>query len=197
MSDVADMTVHQNLTPKSPSLDSLKRFFGKWTRIAFADVDLRDEGIQSYVSDLLTRFARTDSLYRIKNLRGNPLYTVVEMLLEAEHFAHPSEPLFNPFHEREIRKHAADYTLFMTGIFREYVERLGVMDYYMKEGERSYYQVYEFDSVLAKPESYLFRELFQHFENISGALDYLKKVYFRPEMHRGEYQSLVEQLSNW
>jgi len=172
--------------------ESLKRFFRKWVRVAFGDLGLADEGIQIYVSDMLARFARTENLYRIRNL-----HTVVEMLLEAEHYAHPGEPLFSPFQEREIRKHVADYTLFMTGIFREYVQRLGLMDLYIREGEKSYRDVYEFDRMLSRPEWVIFKTLFESFEHVSGALDYMKKVYFRPEVHRGSYRSLIERLSQW
>jgi len=31
-----------------------------------------------------------------------------------------------------------DYTLFMTGVFREHVERLAVTGYYQHEGRRAY-----------------------------------------------------------
>jgi hypothetical protein len=175
----------------------LTSFFSKWVGRTFEDLQLQEYTIANYLTELLTRFARTESLYRIKNLQGKPIHTVVEMMIEADRHAHPSEPGFDPFNEREIMKHVGDYTLFMTGIFREYVERLGVMDFYRREGERSYYEVYEFDKMLLRPKYEIFMNLFRAFEMYSGTLHYMKKVYFRPELHSGSYRTMMEQLSHW
>lgn len=49
-----------------------------------------------------------------------------------------SLPHFNPVRERELRRHIGDYTLFMTGLFRERVEHLSVTGYYIREGQCSY-----------------------------------------------------------
>lgn len=172
---------------------SLTSFFSKWVGRTFEDLQLQEVTIANYLTELLTRFARTEALYRIKNLQGKPIYAVVDMLIEADRRAHPSDP----FNEREIMKHVGDYTLFMTGIFREYVERLGVMDFYRREGEKSYYEVYEFDKMLLRPECKIFMRLFRAFEMYSGTLHYMKKVYFRPELHSGSYRTIMEQLSHW
>ncbi len=185
------------MVPERRNQTGLYRFFRKWTGVAFEDLGLRSRQIAEYVSDLLTRFARTENIYRIRDLRGRRLTTIVDMLLEAEETGHVGEPGFDPFREREIRKHVGDFALFMTGIFRDYVEQLGVMSLYTREGERSYYEVYEFDSSLSVPGSELFKQLFQEFERVSGALDYMRRVYFRPERHSGPYRSLLERLGTW
>lgn len=176
---------------------SLFRFFKKWTGAAFEDLGRQDDSIVHYLSTMLSRFARTDNLYRIRSFKGRALYTAVEMLLEAEARAHPDFEQFNPFEEREIRKHVGDYTLFITGIFREYVEHLGVMDFYQIEGKRCYKAVYELDQIAEREEYAIFAKLSQEFEKTSGALDYMKKVYFRPEIHRGDELDLVRRLSSW
>jgi len=172
------------------SIPALKAFFHRLTRRSFGDLYLADEAVVDYISGMLARFARTENLYRIKRLRGKKLETVVEMLLEAEIM----ERNFDIFEEREIRKHIGDYTLFMTGIFREYVERVGIMDYYLREGERSYWSVYEFDRVFLGPNPALFKELSSRFELYSGALNYMKKVYFRSEGQRGPFREVVQGL---
>ncbi len=177
--------------------EGLYRFFRRWTGAAFSDLGLADRELLDYVAGVLTRFARTENLYRIRDLRGQRLTSLVEMLLEAEEHARVGEPRFDPFRERDLRKHIGDFTLFMTGIFRDYVQRLGVMELYTREGERSYYSVYEFDSALSVPGSELFRRLFECFERVAGALDYMRKVYFRPEMHAGPYRSVLERLTQW
>lgn len=182
---------------KEVSLSSLKSFFLKLTRRSFGDLFLLDEAIIDYISDVLTRFARTDNLYRIKRLPNTRLETVVEMLIAAEHFANVHEEDFDPFQEREIRKHVGDYTLFMTGIFREYVERIGILDFYLQEGAQSYRAVSDFDRIFLKPHPALFEELANRFETYSGALDYMRKVYFRSERYKGPFRNVIEELSHW
>ncbi|MDZ7378895.1 MAG: hypothetical protein ONB06_06050, partial [candidate division KSB1 bacterium] len=99
--------------------------------------------------------------------------------------------------EREIRRHVGDYTMFMTGIFREYVTNIGVLDLYMKQGELAYLEVSELDEIAERQTAPLFRRLFREFERLSGALDYMKKVYFRPDIQPGEFRSLIDHLSRW
>jgi hypothetical protein len=176
---------------------SLFRFFNKWLLVAYKDLGKHDHSLIFYLSNMLTRFARTDNLYRIKSYKGKALYTAVEMLLEAEVLTHPDSEHFDPFEEREIRKHVGDYTLFMTGIFREHVEHLGVMDFYQIEGKLCYQSVYELDQIAEREEYAIFAKLSYEFEKTSGALDYMKKVYFRPEMHLGEDIDLASRLSIW
>lgn len=173
---------------------SLRGFFGRLTERSFGELHIWDKEIINYVAGMLTRFARTDQLYRIKSSEEKRLETVVEMLLEIA----PSEE--KPYildREREVRQHIGDYTLFMIGIFREYVEGQSIVEYYVTEGKRSYRHVSELDRMLFRSGAGLFEELSKQFEYLGGALNYMKKVYFRPEMHQGPYQGLIEQLSGW
>jgi len=77
--------------------------------------------------------------------------------------------------------HIGDYTLFMTGLFHERVEHLSVTGYYIREGKRSYHFVFEHDRADARPQARLFRVLADRFEGYAGVLNYMRKVYFRPE----------------
>ena len=181
----------------SDSANSLYHFFLKWVGHAFEDLQMQDFSIVQYLANVLVRFARKDALYQIKNTQGESLQTVVEMLIEADSHAHMSKPEFDPFSERNILKHIGDYTLFMTGIFREFVDRLGVTDFYLKQGETAYFKVYEFDKIHLKPKYEVFLRLFNSFEMLSGSLHYMKQVYFRPELYSGTYRLLIEQLSQW
>lgn len=165
--------------------EALKRFFTKWLTIAFSDIQMFDRQIVLYIAEVLSRFARSENLYRIKRLPHLRPQTVVEMLLEAEIRSRPSEPEFDPFDERDIRKHLADFALFMTGIFREYIQRIGVLDLYMREGSESYRKVYEFDSLLAQPQAHIFNQLGHKFEMYSGGINYMRKVYFDNKMPPG------------
>ena len=71
------------------------------------------------------------------------------------------------------------YTLVMTGLFREHVERLAVGDYYETEGRRAYRFLAELGRAEAEPDAPLFARLAAGFERYAGALTYIRKVYFR------------------
>lgn len=158
----------------------LKRFFGRSIRRSFSDLSIRDEAAADYLADLLTRFARTEDLYPM-NLAGTRLETVAELLLEIQRGWEFDTPHFNPVRERELRRHIGDYTLFMTGLFRERVEGMSITGYYIREGKRAYRFVSEHDRAGAWPNAGLFRALADRFEGYAGTLAYMRKVYFRPE----------------
>lgn len=165
--------------PSAPN--SLRRFFDRVVHRSFGDLALRDDPAADYVSDLLTRFARTETLYPAGALPGQRLESVVDLLLEIQRAWDADSPHFNPVRERELRRHIGDYTLFMTGLFRERVEHLSATGYYIREGQRSYRFVSEHDRADARPEARLFRALADRFEGYASALTYMRKVYFRPE----------------
>src|SRR5262245_5141145 len=134
-----------------------------------------------YLADLLTRFARTEALYSVRELPTHRLETVADSLRAIQRAWDWETRDFNPESERALRRHIGDYTLFMTGVFREYVERLAVTGYYEHEGRRAYRFVSETARVGGRPDGPLFRRLSDRFEQYAGALSYTRKVYFRSE----------------
>jgi hypothetical protein len=159
----------------------LARFFDRVTRQAFSDLALDDPPAARYLADLLTRFARTEALAAVQTATARRLDTVVDSLLAIHRAWDLGSGEFNPSQERVLRRHIGDYTLFMTGIFRDHVERLAVTGYYEHEGRRAYRFVSETARVDGQPEAPLFRRLSERFEHYSGALGYARKVYFRAE----------------
>ena len=107
-----------------------------------------DGEVVLYVGDLLIDFVHVDHLYRVRDARGKRLEEVGEMLVESNPLL--DAPSFE--REREVRKHIGDYTLFLTGMFPEYVATLprrglrldGLIDY-VKAGKESYRIVGAFD----------------------------------------------------
>jgi hypothetical protein len=158
----------------------LKRFFERTVRRGLGDLNLHDDAAANYLADLLTRFARAENLYPW-GLAGTPLETVADLLLEIQRVWELDSPHFDPVQERELRRHIGDYTLFMTGLFRERVERMSVTGYYIDQGKRAYRFVSEHDRAGARPHARLFRALADRFEGYAGALAYTRKVYFRPD----------------
>ena len=93
----------------------LRRFFDGALKASFRDLALHDEGVATYLADLLTRFARTEQLFP-RGITGQRLECVVDLLLEAQ--ALWQDPSFVPEREVTVRRHIGDYTLFMLGVFR-------------------------------------------------------------------------------
>ena len=157
----------------SPSDARLKRFFHWLTMRTFQDLLIRDNEVAEYISDMLSRFARTDRLYQIRDAQGRPLDSVVEMLLEIDSRA-------SDIHwERDFLQHTGDYILFMAGVFREYAELHGFLSYYMEKGPHAYRRVWELEQGLFSPSARLFERLWRLFEFHAGALHYMRKTFFR------------------
>lgn len=155
----------------------LRRFFEHAMRATFRDLALHDETASAYLADLLARFARTEQLYR-EGMTIPRLETVVDMLLDIQAAWVDDSPGFNPEHEVNVRRHIGDYTLFMTGVFPERVERVASRGYYINQGKRTYRFVWEHDRATGHPAGTTYRTLAERFEYFAGALDYARRVYF-------------------
>lgn len=138
---------------------------------------IEDIEVARYIASLLVDFTHVDSLYRIRNAKGKRLEEVAEMLIE-------SNPILEGrsfFHEREVRKHVGDYTLFLSGLFPEYVSRLPVRGLrrdafidYMEAGKESYRVVASFDQFEFKEIAPLFRRMAERFELCVFGLNLVK-----------------------
>lgn len=157
----------------------LPRFFESVTRRAFGDLAIDDAPAMRYLTDLLTRFVRSEALRTIREMPGPRLDSVADSLLAIQHVWAADSPGFNPGAERALRRQIGDYTLFMTGIFRDRVDRLAITGYYEHEGRRAYRFVAEMARARSEEEAPLYRRLSDRFEMYAGALTYARKVYFR------------------
>ncbi|UCE05392.1 MAG: hypothetical protein JSW07_17515 [bacterium] len=174
----------------------LYKFFHQNLQQVFKDLGLPGGEMLDYIAFILTYFVRTSNLYRIKQLSNFNLETVVEALLELEERRHPDDPI-SASDEMLVRKHIGDFTLFMSGIFREYVQRIGILDFYLLEGSRSYHHVFDFVRDQHPESAPVFHQLSQDFESYSGALDYMKKVYFYYPDIDDLIQHTIRNLLTW
>jgi hypothetical protein len=180
---------------KTISGDRLKSFFFECARKSFWDLGLTNHTVIEYIANVLTAFAHTDQLYRLRAPNGRQLDSVVEML--SAHAAASPTPQPQVVREREIRKYVGDYTLFMSGLFRTYSEKTGVLEYYLQEGRRSYWKVSELDLTLYQTGFLLFQELSKNFEYYSGALDYMRKACFSSSASALPFGQFLQQVEGW
>ena len=156
----------------------------------YNDSQIRDGDVTAYISGLLSRFTHVRELYRIRNARGKRLEDVGEMLIE-------SNPLLEASsfgREREVRKHIGDYTLFLCGLFPEYVASLprrslrldSIVDY-VKAGKESYRVVSYFDQFEYRAEARLFRKLAEWFELCVVGLNRVKQDLERLQRERYDH----------
>jgi hypothetical protein len=102
------------------------------TRLGVADPPLID-----YLSELLIRFIRTETLHRIRNLSGRPAVEVVDMLAEADNRIGLAK--------REVHRHIGDVTLFWTGVYPESLREIRAVDKkdffvdYLHQGKKAYH----------------------------------------------------------
>jgi hypothetical protein len=86
----------------------------------FPTAEARDARAQWYLSEeLLTRFLHVDQLYRLRDARGRPLADVADMLISGEGAGVSAE-----LRALAVQRHIGDYTLFVTGLFPESLERV-------------------------------------------------------------------------
>ncbi|MCW5977242.1 MAG: hypothetical protein KIT09_04155 [Bryobacteraceae bacterium] len=176
----------------------LRRLFaGLVERRLFQDAQLSDTQAVTYIAELLAEFTHVRKLYRIRNARGQRLQDVGEMLIE-------SNPLLEGRsfdYERAVRKHIGDYTLFLSGLFPEYVAslprrglRLDALVDYVKAGKESYRIVAAFDQFEYRFEAPLFRRLSDSFELCVYGLNLVKTDLER--FQQGYYRGLRSALGS-
>ena len=159
----------------------LRRFFDRAVQASFRDLALHDEPVAGYLADLLTRFAHTENLFPT-GVTMPRLESVVGLLLEAQAAWDEGASHFGPEREISVRRHIGDYTLFMTGVFRERVERLASTSFYVSQGQRAYRFVSEHRRATSRPRERgtapLYARLAERFEHYAWALDYARRVHF-------------------
>ena len=117
---------------------NLSRFFtGLCENVFESRLGIADPQLVDYVSDLMIRFVRFDTLTRVRSPSGMPMQEVVDMLTEAESRVGIAR--------REVHRHIGDVTLFWTGVYPEALPSLKKASHkdffvnYCEQGKRAYY----------------------------------------------------------
>ncbi len=139
----------------------------------------RDVEVIGYVTHVLMDFVDIERMYKIRDARGRRVEEVAEMLAEGDvmHRASSIE------RERDVHKHIGDYTLFMTGLFPEFLRRQrtsrpvmsadAFLDF-VRVGKRSYRIVSELGQSGHEEAGPLFRKLSENFELCVFGLGYVR-----------------------
>ena len=94
------------------SKSAIHRYFAGVAENTFqAQLGVVDPVLIDYVSDLLIRFIRLDSVHKFRGLTGRPLMSVTEMTAEATARLGSAK--------RDLHRHIGDFTLFWAGVFPE------------------------------------------------------------------------------
>jgi len=163
-----------------PPRHPLRQLFGALTEKSFTEhLGWPDPNVTSYVSNLLVDFTHTDQLYKIKNQQDKPADTVVDLLFESEVLLQAQ----SMDRERDVHQHIGDFTLFMAGIFPEYLRRLktaGLIYHkdflvdYVKTGKRSYGIVAQMADSSSSDGPPLFKTLSDNFELCVTGLGFVR-----------------------
>jgi hypothetical protein len=164
-----------------PDHHPLRQLFCVLTERSFTEqLGWPDMNVAQYVSNLLVDFTHVDRLYTIRNERGEQVDSVLDLLYESEVLLQAQ----SMERECEVHRHIGDFTLFMTGLFPEYLRRLktaGLIYHkdflvdYVKTGKRSYGIVAQFPSSPSSDDKGpLFQKLSDNFELCVTGLGFVR-----------------------
>ncbi len=163
-----------------PDHHPLRQLFGTLTEKSFSEkLGWPDATVTDYLSNLLVEFTDIEQLFKIRNQQGRGVQTVVELLYESEVLLEAQ----SLDREQDVHRHIGDFTLFMAGLFPEYLRRLksaGLIYHkdflvdYVKTGKRSYRIVADSQEDGGRTDGPLFRTLSENFEVCVTGLGFVR-----------------------
>lgn len=166
---------------------SLERFLAGLSESVFlGKLGIADVQLVDYLSDLLLRFVRLDSIPRVRRSSGEPVTEVYGMLLEAQKRIGLAK--------REVHRHIGDFTLFWSGVYPESLRRVrgqvavdGFQDY-CTQGKRAYAIAAEIEGGQERPPRELLRQLSDQFDLCAYGLREIRRGW---EEDRDDHQRLL------
>ena len=142
---------------------AIERFFSGLSECVFhAKLGVADVQLVDYVSDMLLRFVRMDSIHRVRKSNGRPAVEMIQMLTEAEQRIGLAR--------REVHRHIGDFALFWSGMYPESLRRVrsspatdGFIDY-CQQGKRAYAIAAQIEGGQDRPPCQLLQRLSEQFE---------------------------------
>jgi hypothetical protein len=147
---------------------TLYQFFHRHIQHGFKRAGMAEPATVAYISDLLTRFARTDALYPLNDSEQRPLTTLVQFLTEQQTAQEGGRG-----YEMIIVRHLAEYTLFMSGFFRDRLRARGQLSYYADHGRTAFGQTADFEKNSGQARVYW--RLQHNFARVAETLDDIRR----------------------
>lgn len=151
------------------SPEQLRNFFAALTEQTFqVDFGVADPPLTDYLTNLLVRFVRMETIFRLRDIVGRRLEEVADMLMEAEQCE--DRP------QSEFHRHIGDFTLFWTGVYPEALRTLKGLDRkdavidYQQQGKRSYFIASRLKQQPEPDQSQVLGRLSDEFELCSAGL---------------------------
>ena len=158
-------------------LPSLQQFFRHQLQQAFHARGLAaDNQTIEYFSEVLAQFAYTRMFHALRDADDRPLEHIVDMLAAWQQAQEGRRGTRGIAREGAIMRYIGDYTLFMSGLFRERIKARGQLDYYVAHGRTAFWRSADYEPNPVRRNTY--RRLYEDFSPISDLLDYLRRVQF-------------------
>ena len=162
----------------SPNRSTIERFFSGLSEYIFqSKLGVVDVQLIDYISDMMLRFVRIDSINKVRRSNGRPATELFQMLGEAEKRIGLAK--------RDVHRHIRDVTLFWSGMYPERLRRLrpdhspdGFLDY-CKQGKRAYAIAAEIQGDDNRPSSDLLHQLSNDFEMCAYGLREVRREWER------------------
>ena len=162
-----------------PESHPLHRLFRGLTENTFmAELGIGDPTLVGYVAELLASFVPSDTVWRLRDRRGQPMTQVTQMVAEAESAG-------DEVRRSECHRHVGDFTLFWTGVYPEALAKLqgaaspDCLIRYQEQGKRSYYLAST--SAAAGDHRPLLRRLSEEFELCAFGLSRVRREWEKLE----------------
>jgi hypothetical protein len=167
-----------------PQRSTIERFFCGLSECIFeSKLGVADTQLIDYLSDLLLRFVRVDSMHRVRRGDGRPATEVFQMLCEADQRIGLAR--------RETHRHIGDFTLFWSGMYPESLRRVrpsdsldGFIDY-CRQGKRAYAIAAEIQAGDERPSCDLLHRLSEQFELCAYGLREIRREWEEAEPGEG------------
>jgi hypothetical protein len=160
----------------SMQVPTLYQFFHHQVRHGFLACGYSEPATVGYVSDVLARFAQVRQLFALRDAAGRPLEHIVDMLEYLRLVQDPGSGRRDNPRVRWAHRHIGEYTLFMSGLFRERLALRGQVNYYVAHGAGAFSRCADYESHPARRQ--LFRRLHDHFGRIADMLDGMRRTQF-------------------
>lgn len=158
-------------------------FVGLSEYVFHSQLGVVDTQLVDYVSELLIKFSRVDSLQKVRQIDGRPVTEVVSMVAEAEKRLGPAK--------REVHRHIGDYTLFWSGLYPESLREMRGSDKqdqfvsYCAQGKKAYQIASCIKADKKSPSGALMKRMSDQFEMCAYGLREIRREWERRDGEGG------------